>query len=139
MSGNRRADPHHDVRFTLRDEPEESWDGQERRKLQEGFAVNNWSSLVSFLSVCLMAIGGISWGLKMESRIDKYSDAQSSMRERFLADIATTQAVLARGMLPVTQAKIESIENRLDKVEDAVDACMRKGKNSSLPVANQSP
>lgn len=117
----------------------EGWDGVERRKAPDGFAVNSWSSLMSLLSICLMAVGGISWGLKLESRIDKYSDAQSSMRERFLADIATTQAVLARGMLPVTQAKIESIENRLDKVEDAVDACMRKGKNSSLPVANQSP
>lgn len=117
----------------------EDWDGVDRRKTPDGFAVNSWSSLMSLLSICLMAVGGISWGLKLESRIDKYSDMQSSMRERFLADIATTQAVLARGMLPVTQAKIESIENRLDKVEDAVDACMRKGKNSALPVANQAP
>lgn len=115
-------------RFSLQPSEESAWDGMERRQSQSGFAVNNWSSLVSFMSVCLMAIGGISWGLKLESRIDKYADTQSSMRERFLADIATTQAVLSRGMLPVTQAKIESIENRLDKLEDDLDTCLRKSK-----------
>ena len=118
----------HEPRFSLQPAEENSWDGMERRQSQSGFAVNNWSSLVSFMSVCLMAIGGISWGLKLESRIDKYADTQSSMRERFLADIATTQAVLSRGMLPVTQAKIESIENRLDKLEDDLDTCLRKSK-----------
>lgn len=117
---------------------QDAWDGIERRKSQEGFAVNSWSSLVSFMSVCVMAVGGISWGLKLESRIDKYSDMQASMRERFLADLASTQAVIARGMLPVTEAKIHSIESRMDKLEDDVDSCLRRNKVSQNTAAQKS-
>lgn len=116
----------------------DTWDGVERRKSQEGFAVNSWSSLMSLLSICLMAVGGISWGLKLEARIDKYQDTQSSMRERFLADIASTQAVISRGMLPITEVKIASIEKKLDELQKDVDACVRKNK-LGYPVADKMP
>jgi hypothetical protein len=97
---------------------------------ESGFALNNWGSLASFMSVCLMAIAGIAWGLKLETRIDKYVDVQASMRERLLADIATTQAILSRGMLPVTEAKILSIEKRLDSMEDDINTCLRKNSTN---------
>ena len=93
-----------------------------------GFQVNSWASLASLMVVCISAIGGISWGLKLEARIDKYSDVQNSMRERFLADISTTQAIIARGVLPITEVKLASIERRLDEVEKDVDQCVRKSK-----------
>lgn len=116
----------------------ETWDGVERRRSQEGFAVNSWSSLMSLLSICLMAVGGISWGLKLEGRIDKYQDTQASMRERFLADIATTQAIISRGMLPITEVKISAIEKRLDELQKDVDACVRKNK-LGIPIAERLP
>ena len=106
----------------------EEWDGVDRRR-DSGFAVNSWASLASLMVVCVSAIGGISWGLKLESKIEKYSDSQTSMRERFLADIATTQSILSRGMLPITEVKIAAIEKRLDIVEKDVDHCMRKSKS----------
>ena len=112
---------------------DETWDGPESRKNQAGFAVNSWSSLMSLLYVCIMAVGGISWGLKLETRIDKYADLQTSMRERFLADIATTQAILSKGMLPVTEVKIQNIENKLIHLEADIDECLRKKRISDPP------
>lgn len=107
----------------------EEWDGIERRKSQaDGFAINSWPSLLSLLSIGMMAVGGISWGLKLESRIDKYADQQTSMRERFLADLASTQAIVARGMLPVTEVKIQAIEMRLNKIDVELDQCIKKNK-----------
>lgn len=100
----------------------------ENSKNTSGFAIDSWANLASFSVVCVAALGGISWGLKLESRIDKYSDMQNSMRERFLADIATTQSLLARGILPVTEVKIQSIENRVNKLEVDIDQCVRKNK-----------
>ena len=117
---------------------QEAWDESAQRRSQSGFAINSWGNLMSFLSVCLMAIAGITWGLKLESRIDKYADLQSSMREQFLADIATTQAILSRGMLPVTEAKINAMENRMDKLEADIDICLRRSK-ASLPMADRVP
>lgn len=118
---------------------DEEWDGVERRKSQlDGFAINSWPSLMSLMSICLMAIGGISWGLKLESRIDKYSELQSSMRERFLADLASTQAIVSRGMLPVTEVKIQAIEDRLDKIDAELDQCVKKSKTKALYPVTQS-
>lgn len=117
----------------------ENWDGVERRKPQEGFAVNSWSSLVSLMSICMMAVGGISWGLKLEARIDKYTDLQTSLLARFLADLATTQSLVARGILPVTEAKLQAIEQRINGMERELKECLRKNRGSADMQNRTSP
>lgn len=100
----------------------------ENCKNTNGFAIDSWANLASLCMISVAALGGISWGLKLESRIDKYSENQGSMRERFLADLATTQSIVARGILPVTEVKIQAIESRISKLEQEVDQCVRKSK-----------
>ena len=49
-------------------------------------------------------------------------------RERFLADLATTQAVIARGMLPVTEVKLEAMEKRIENIEKDVEILLQKSR-----------
>jgi hypothetical protein len=119
----------------------DEWDGIERRKPQAGgFAVNSWPALAALTVVAVFGFGIISWGLKLEARIYKYADVQASMRERFLADLSTTQSILARGMLPVTEVKLQAFEKRMDNLEKEIDSCIRKNKVNGFPFqADKSP
>ena len=98
------------------------------RHKDSGFAVNSWASLASLIVVCVSAIGGVSWGVKLEAKIDKYYEVQMSMRERFVSDLSATQAIISRGILPITEVKIAAIEKRIDSIEKDVDQCVRKSK-----------
>lgn len=94
---------------------------------------------MSLLTIALMAVGGISWSMKLDSRIDKYKDLQNSMREQFMADLATTQATLARGILPVTEVKMQSLEIRISALEENVNECLRKNRHSNDAPNRTSP
>lgn len=87
-------------------------------KNTNGFAINSWSSLVSFMSVCIMAIGGIAWGLKLEAKSDKQLDQIISTREKSLADIEKLSSV--------TELKLKSIDDKVFKLEQSIDACKKQ-------------
>lgn len=104
----------------------EPWDGTERRKSPEpGFALNSWSAVLSFLSVCLMGLGGITWGLKLESRIDKCVEAQAGMRDKLETDILNIRSIIDRGVLPVTAVRLETLEARVKSLDEGVSDCLR--------------
>ena len=77
----------------------------ENFKNTNGFAIDSWSSLVSFMSVCIMAIGGIAWGLKLEAKSDKQLDQIISAREKSLADVEKLSSL--------TELKLQSIDDKI--------------------------
>lgn len=87
----------------------------ENCKNTNGFAIDSWSSLVSFMSVCIMAIGGISWGLKLEAKSDKQLDMIESVRERNRSEVEKVSSL--------TDLKIRSIDDKIFKLEQDIDAC----------------
>lgn len=91
-------------------------------KNSEGFAINSWSNLVSFASVCLMALGGISWGLKLEARIDRYAEQQITMRERALSELSGAQTL--------SGVKMQAMDDRITKVEQDLDECKGLAKKA---------
>lgn len=87
----------------------------ENCKNTNGFAIDSWSSLVSFMSVCVMAIGGIAWGLKLEAKSDKQLDMIQSVREKNTLEVEKVSSL--------TDLKIRSIDDKIFKLEQDIDAC----------------
>jgi hypothetical protein len=106
-----------------------SWDGIERRhepnahevyayidkKLSEpgGLKIKTFSDVNAALSIAVVMIGGIAWGLKLESRIDVATRETVELR-----------TVVARGILPVAEERLVSLTARLDRREQEAGQAM---------------
>lgn len=112
------------------DEQPPAWDGSERRAVPpphelyryidehvhrqaaERLKVRTFADLQALVMIGVVLVGGIAWGLKIESRVD----SEAKRREEL-------SVLLARGILPVTEERIQSLTARLDRREqEAVQA-----------------
>jgi hypothetical protein len=106
-----------------------NWDGLERRrepsshevyayidrKMAEpgGLKIKTFSDINAALSIAVVMLGGIAWGLKLESRID------SATKE--IIDIRT---MMSRGILPVAEERLISLTARLDRREQEAERAL---------------
>ena len=110
--------------------PPAGWDGIERRtqpsphelyryidehvsRQAEGrLKVRTIADLQALVTIGVVLVGGIAWGLKIEGRVD----AEAKRREEL-------SVAVARGILPVTEERLASLTARLDRREqEAHDA-----------------
>jgi hypothetical protein len=106
-----------------------NWDGLERRrepsshevyryidqKMAEpgGLKIKTFSDVNAALSIAVVMLGGIAWGLKLESRID------AATKE--IIDIRT---MISRGILPVAEERLVSLTARLDRREQEAERAL---------------
>lgn len=105
----------------------EGWDGRERRKPR--WAIDNWSSLQGATSLLLLCLAGIVGGVKLISRLDVLSEHLDRVEQK----VSSIEAQTSRGILPVTQVRIESVEERLRSLATRLEDCLsdlgrRKGR-----------
>lgn len=107
------------------------WDGEERRHIppphqiyryvdehiqaqaETRFKLRTLSDLQALLSLAVVLIGGIVWGSRLESKIEKAAEEQQSIR-----------SVIARGILPVAEERLISLTARLDRREQEANQAM---------------
>jgi hypothetical protein len=77
------------------------------------FKVRTLSDLQALLSLGVVLIGGIVWGIKLESNIEKQRE-----------EVATVRTTLARGILPLAEERLASLTARLDRREQEANQAM---------------
>jgi hypothetical protein len=105
------------------------WDGIERRrdpdshevyayidrKMAEpgGLKIKTFSDINAALSIAVVMLGGIAWGLKLETRID------SAVKEA-----VEVRTMVAKGILPVAEERLGSLTARLDRREQEAERAL---------------
>ena len=107
------------------------WDGIERRQAPgphelyryidehvarqagERLKVRTFADLQALVTIGVVLVGGIAWGLKIEARVD----SEAKRREEL-------SVVMARGILPVAEERIQSLTARLDRREQEAQQVM---------------
>ena len=86
---------------------------------------------MAILSLVGLACGGLVWGMKLESRYDSldariqnHRSETVSMVEAIRLEMAATRgdiqevkALLQRGVLPVTEVRLQNLDSRVNSVE----------------------
>lgn len=101
------------------------WDGKERRSHSpppEHFSFTSWQSIQSFLMVIVMAIGGISWGLKLEARIDRIDDRTVNQYKAIEGELMEIKQQIAKGILPITEIRLSALEQDIKAIKDLLSA-----------------
>jgi hypothetical protein len=70
------------------------------------FRLRTFSDLQALLSLAVVLIGGIVWGSRLETKIEKALEEQQGIR-----------TVMARGILPLAEERLASLAARLDRRE----------------------
>jgi hypothetical protein len=78
-----------------------------------GLKIKTFSDVNAALSIAVVMLGGIAWGLKLESRID------AATKE--IIDIRT---MISRGILPVAEERLVSLTARLDRREQEAERAL---------------
>ena len=78
--------------------------------------IRNWSDMAAFATILLMAIAGITWGLKLESRVDQESVARTMLA----AQVAGLQAKIDAGTLPLTAERLATEQRQIDEIKGTV-------------------
>lgn len=97
---------------------EDEWDGRDRRRAPSGFSLDSWSSLQSLITIALVMLSGIAWGLKLEAKIEDCRSKIEDKTESIRAEIANMRATIDKGVLPVTAIRLEQIERDIRKIEE---------------------
>lgn len=98
-------------------------DGRERREKSQ-WSIDSWSALQSAATILMMAVAGLIWGLKLESRIDMISSAHQADTEKFAGKILALEVVTQKGILPVTEVRLQSLEGQINTLQRDIDTCM---------------
>lgn len=93
--------------------------------------IQSWSDVIAVLSLGGLILGGVAWGLRLENRYSNLDSRISAHRtevqqliEQVRVEIATVnsgvidiKALVQRGVLPVTEVRLQTIESRLTEIE----------------------
>lgn len=104
------------------------WDGIERRKTPPAMALNSWPAIQSFATLILMAIAGIAWGLKLETRLDVEEKNLSEVKTQVLTNYQDVRNALAKGILPIAEVRIAWLENEIKELRGELADCVGRVK-----------
>lgn len=105
------------------------WEGNERRKHptehevyryidqqleSKSLRISSFADIYHVLSIVMVLVGGVAWGLKLESKIEVVQQEQSEMT-----------ASVQKGILPVTEERLSSLTSRLDRREQESEKAMQ--------------
>lgn len=106
---------------------EEGWDSRERRPKNQ-WSIDSWSALQSAATLLMMAVSGLIWGLKLESRIDLIGSMHRSDVDKLTDKVIYLESLTQRGILPVAEARLHAMEAVLNTMRQDIDACMGRKK-----------
>ena len=76
-----------------------------------------WTELAALAMILTSALAGVTWGLKLESRIDI---TNATMVEIVLQH-KQLQSILDRGILPITEERLKSLSIRIELIQREID------------------
>ena len=93
--------------------------------------VRSWSDVVALTTLLSLFFAGIVWGMKLEARYDKVDAKvdrnEEKMQQGFLllrgdisaltGDVSEIKVLIQKGILPVTEERTHSMEERIEKLE----------------------
>ena len=103
----------------------EKWDDHERREKNQ-WSIDSWSALQSAATLLMMAIAGLVWGLKLENRIDMIESSHKSDMEKLDGKIANLETSTQKGILPITEVRLNALENRVDGMAKEINECIKR-------------
>lgn len=100
------------------------WDGEERRRNptdhevlrrveDTGLKIRSFGDIYHAMSIAVVMIAGVAWGLKLEARIEAAQRDQTEIR-----------AQLSKGILPLAEERLNSLAGRLDRREQEGDRAL---------------
>lgn len=69
------------------------------------------------ITLFMLLLSGLIWGLKLESKIDDAIGRLENLRLESSKDLELVRHQLEAGILPVTKERIESINVKMDQLE----------------------
>ena len=103
----------------------EEWNGKERRE-RTRWSIDSWSALQSAATLLMMAVAGLVWGLKLESRIDMIGSQYRSEISQLQAKTVSLEAIISKGILPIAEVRMNTLESRVDTVTKELNDCIKK-------------
>ena len=73
---------------------------------RNGFAVRSWGDVLAVAGLLSLLLGFIAWGLKLEGELNTVRN-----------QLAEVRAEVGKGVLPRAEERIDSHEQRIDKLE----------------------
>lgn len=101
------------------------WDGHERREKNQ-WSIDSWSALQSAATLLMMAVAGLVWGLKLENRIDLIGSAHKADIDKIEGKILVLETSTQKGILPVTEVRLNGLKSELDALRRDVDECVAR-------------
>ena len=87
----------------------------ERLLKQKEASFRSW--VRDLFPLVLLAISGLVWGMKLESRYDKIEERQTTMSIR----VAALEEVVSRGILPRTEERFSSTDRSLNNFDKRLE------------------
>jgi hypothetical protein len=81
-------------------------------------APKTWGDLASMMIIMSALIGGIAWGLKLESKIESVDVKSEARTNSMYANISELKATVGHGILPITEERIRYIEAQILEIRD---------------------
>jgi TolA-binding protein len=76
--------------------------------MPNGFKVSTWTEVLALLSIVLMAVAGLAWGLKL--------DGSSTSHDQGIAEIRARQDDV-RERLTTTEERLRAMDERVEALE----------------------
>lgn len=95
---------------------------------ENNWVVDNWSALQSVATLIMMAVAGLVWGLKLESRIDLVASLHHGDMEKMQNKITALESSTQKGILPVTEVRINALQAEIDGLHRNIDDCLNRRK-----------
>ena len=86
--------------------------------------IDSWSALQSAATLLMMAVAGLIWGLKLENRIDLVASHHMGDVDKMNNKIENLELITRKGILPVTEVRIHSIEVQIEDMMRDIDSCV---------------
>lgn len=103
----------------------EEQSGREQRERNQ-WAIDSWSSLQSAATLLMMAVAGLVWGLKLESRIDMIASQHKADMDKMDGKVGDLEQATQKGILPVTEVRLNALENQVGSIRRELDECTGK-------------
>lgn len=88
---------------------------------ENGFAIHSWGELYSLIMVILVILAGLAWGLKIEFNQSAEREAREAQYATIDKRLRAMEDEIAVGELPVAKQHFETVERRIDELENRLD------------------
>ena len=96
--------------------------------MEKDFHPRTWSDLYAIVCIASAMFAGVTWGLKLESRISELDNHLRYRVSEVEADSKHFEEIIGKGILPITEERLDRLQKDVSKIQNTLDVLVIKMK-----------